>query len=81
MVVSLSGSYDEVLVAATDGTLATDKRPLIRLNCSVITEQNGRRERGSAGGGARVGYEFSLMKRPAMPAGSVLRKKPYVKDS
>lgn len=60
VVVSLSGSYDEVLVAATDGTLATDKRPLIRLNCSVITEQNGRRERGSAGGGARVGYEFFL---------------------
>ncbi|MCA1768136.1 MAG: metalloprotease TldD, partial [Idiomarina sp.] len=60
VVVSLSGSYDEVLVAATDGTLGTDKRPLIRLNCSVITEQNGRRERGSAGGGARVGYEFFL---------------------
>ncbi|MCK7458979.1 metalloprotease TldD [Idiomarina aminovorans] len=60
VVVSLSGSYDEVLVAATDGTLATDKRPLIRLNCSVITEQNGRRERGSAGGGARVGYELFL---------------------
>lgn len=60
VVVSLSGSYDDVLVAATDGTFATDRRPLIRLNCSVIAEQNDRRERGSAGGGARVGYEFFL---------------------
>ncbi|MEC7643533.1 MAG: metalloprotease TldD, partial [Pseudomonadota bacterium] len=44
VVVSLSGSYDDVLVAATDGTFAEDHRPLVRLNCSVIVEQEGRRE-------------------------------------
>ena len=42
--VSLSGEQDVVLVAATDGTLAADVRPLIRFNISVIAERGGRRE-------------------------------------
>lgn len=50
---SLTISYREVLVAATDGTLAADVRPLVRLSVSVLAEQNGRRERGSAGLGGR----------------------------
>ena len=43
-----------MLVAASDGTLAADIRPLVRLNVSVILENNGRREQGYAGGGARA---------------------------
>lgn len=58
--VSLTGSYEHVLVAATDGTLASDVRPLVRLNCSVLAEQNGRRERGSSGGGGRVDYHYFM---------------------
>ncbi|MBY6063926.1 metalloprotease TldD [Pseudidiomarina sediminum] len=58
VIASVSGSYDEVLVVATDGTLATDIRPLVRVNCTVLAEQNGRRERGSAGGGARLDYQY-----------------------
>ena len=56
--VSLSGEQDVVLVAATDGTLAADVRPLIRFSISVIAERDGRRERGSAGGGGRVAYDW-----------------------
>lgn len=67
VVVSLSGSYDDVLVAATDGTFAEDHRPLVRLNCSVIVEQEGRRERGSAGGGARVSYEYFFKDEEGTP--------------
>ena len=48
-----------MLVAATDGTLAADVRPLVRLSVSVQVEDNGKRERGSSGGGGRFGYEFS----------------------
>ncbi|ACS87428.1 metalloprotease TldD [Musicola paradisiaca] len=55
---SLTGVYELVLVAATDGTLAADVRPLVRLSVSVLVEQDGRRERGSSGGGARTGYDF-----------------------
>ncbi len=58
VMVSLTGVYEEVLVAASDGTFATDIRPLVRLNCSVLLVQDGRRERGSAGGGARTDYHY-----------------------
>ncbi len=53
----LGCEYDVILVARADGTLAADVRPLIRLSVTVIAEQNGRREVGSAGGGGR--YDLS----------------------
>ncbi|WP_445945214.1 metalloprotease TldD [Shewanella sp.] len=56
VVVSLSGVHEEIIIAASDGTLAADIRPLVRFNCSVILEENGKRERGSAGGGGRHDY-------------------------
>lgn len=55
---SLTGVYELILVAATDGTLAADVRPLVRLSVSVLVEEDGRRERGSSGGGARTGYDY-----------------------
>jgi len=58
--VTLGGSFEQILIAASDGTLAADIRPLVRLNVSVIVEQNGRRERGSYGGGGRCDYRFFL---------------------
>lgn len=60
VVVSLAGLHQVVLVAASDGTLAGDVRPLVRLNVSVIAEQGGRREQGMAGGGGRVAYSHFL---------------------
>ena len=36
---SISGVYEEILVAATDGTLAADVRPLVRLSVTVIAEK------------------------------------------
>lgn len=57
---SLSASYDLVLVAASDGTFAADVRPLVRLNVSVIAEQNGRRENGSSGFGGRSDFGMLL---------------------
>lgn len=58
--VSLSGVYEQMLVAATDGTFAGDVRPLVRLSISVLAQKGERRERGSAGGGGRYGYDFFL---------------------
>jgi TldD protein len=60
VIVSLVGAHDVVLVAATDGTLNADVRPLVRLNVQVIAEHNGRREQGTSGGGARQGFPFLL---------------------
>ena len=60
VIISLASCHDLVLVAASDGTLAADVRPLVRLNISVILEHNGRREQGYAGGGARADLNFFL---------------------
>jgi TldD protein len=54
----LAAEYDVVLVARADGTLAADVRPLVRLSVTVIAEQQGRREVGSAGGGGRFGFAY-----------------------
>ena len=60
VVVSLSGVHEEILVTATDGTLSADIRPLVRFNCSVILEDNGKRERGGSGGGGRHDYSVLM---------------------
>ena len=54
----LASEYDVIMVARADGTLAADVRPLVRLSITVIAEQNGRREMGSAGGGGRFGLAY-----------------------
>jgi TldD protein len=59
--VSISGVYEQVLVAALDGTYAADIRPLVRLSITVLVERKGKRERGSAGGGGRYGYQQFLI--------------------
>ena len=56
VMVSIAAIMDTILVASSDGTLAADVRPLVRLSVQVIAEQNGRREQGHAGGGGRYGY-------------------------
>jgi TldD protein len=56
VIATLAGVYEVVLVQASDGTLAADVRPLVRLNVSVIMEHDGRREQGYAGGGGRGDY-------------------------
>ena len=64
--VSLAGVWDRILVAAHDGSLSADFRPLVRFNVSVIVEQNGRRERGGHGGGGRTDYRYFLEEDRAM---------------
>ena len=63
--VSLAGEYESILVMASDGHVAADVRPLVRLNVSLIVEQNGRRESGYAGGGGRFGYQQFLQSNVA----------------
>jgi len=58
VIVNLSGVYEKILVAANDGTYATDIRPLVRLNCTVLVEEGSKRERGTSGGGARTDYAY-----------------------
>jgi len=50
---SIGADYDVILVARSDGVLAADVRPLVRLSVNVIVEHDGKREQGHYGGGGR----------------------------
>ena len=54
----LGAEYDVVLVAGSDGRLAADVRPLVRLSLTVIAECDGRREVGHGGGGGRTDLAY-----------------------
>jgi TldD protein len=55
---SLAGEYEVILVAGSDGRMAADIRPLVRCSISVIVEESGKREQGSAGGGGRFDFAY-----------------------
>lgn len=57
---SLSALHEVILIVRSDGLIAADVRPLVRVNVSVIVDEGGRRERGSAGGGGRSTYPIYL---------------------
>jgi TldD protein len=54
---TLAGSWSVVEIVRADGFVATDVRPLVRLNISIVAEENGRRETGSYGFGGRYLYD------------------------
>jgi len=55
---SLAIQYEVVLIQNYYGQLIEDVRPLIRLSISVISELDGKREQGSAGGGGRYLLDY-----------------------
>lgn len=55
----VAGEYEVVLVAGSDGRLAADIRPLVRVSITVIVEgPGGKREQGSSGGGGRTDFGY-----------------------
>jgi len=57
---SLMGHWQAVEIIRAEGSRCADIRPLVRLNVSIVVEENGRMEAGSAGGGGRVMYDHYL---------------------
>jgi TldD protein len=53
----LSASWSVVEIVRPDAEPITDIRPLVRLNISIVAEQNGRRESGAFGMGGRYLYD------------------------
>lgn len=75
VVANLAGVHDVVLVCSSDGVLAADVRPLVRMNVTVMVEDNGKREQGYSGGGGRYGYEyFTAGDRPREYAREAVRQ-------
>ncbi|MBR9653039.1 metalloprotease TldD [Thalassovita aquimarina] len=57
---TIAASLQEIEILRPEGTHLRDVRPMTRVNVSVIVEQDGRRETGTAGGGGRVGLDELL---------------------
>jgi TldD protein len=66
VIISMVGVQEHILIANIGGSLAGDVRPLVRMNVSVIVEENGEREQGSMGGGVRSDYSYFLDEDKAM---------------
>jgi TldD protein len=72
---SVHAVHEMILVARSDGVLAGDVRPLVRMNVTVLVEQNGRRERGFAGCGGRYALdELVAQDRPLTLAREAVRQ-------
>ncbi len=66
VMIGLVGSQTTILIANSEGNLCADIRPLVRLNINVVVEENGKIEKGGAGGGGRFGYDYFLQDNQAM---------------
>ena len=57
---TIAASHQEVVILRADGPDVSDSRPMVRMNVSVIVEQDGQRQTGYAGGGGRFGLNGML---------------------
>ena len=55
---SLSGCYEVVMIANSDGRINADVRPLVSINISVVVEEGDKRESARSGGGGRGDYQM-----------------------
>ncbi len=55
--VSLAGEWQAVQILRAGGERCADVRPLVRLNVSIVAEEDGRQESGNYGGGGRIAYD------------------------
>ncbi|MGQ0528442.1 MAG: metalloprotease TldD [Panacagrimonas sp.] len=78
---ALAAQYEVVLIARADGRRAADVRPLVRMDVTVIVEQNGRREQAHVGGGARAELAFFADDLPESYAREAVRQAVLLLDS
>ncbi|MDT2075019.1 MAG: metalloprotease TldD [Planktomarina sp.] len=57
---TIAASHQEIVILRADGPDVSDSRPMVRMNVSVIVEQEGQRQTGYVGGGGRYGLNGML---------------------
>ena len=57
---TIAASHQEIVILRVDGPDVSDSRPMVRMNVSVIVEQEGQRQTGYVGGGGRYGLNGML---------------------
>jgi TldD protein len=55
---SLVAVHKEILVVTSDGVMAHEVRPMVRISLSAVARRGKRTETGSSGGGGRQGMEY-----------------------
>ena len=71
---SLAEEIREILIVTSDGTMARDAQPLVRLGVRVIAEEHGKRQEGSSGGGGRTSIGYFEGKSPEWHAREAARQ-------
>ena len=61
---SFAEEVREILVATSDGRFVRDVQPLMRFGVRAITEDGGKRESGSSGGGGRMSLDYFAAHSP-----------------
>jgi TldD protein len=57
---TIAASHQEVVILRLDASDVSDSRPMVRMNVSIIVEQDGQRQTGYVGGGGRYGLNGML---------------------
>ena len=57
---TIAASHQEVVILRLDAPDVSDSRPMVRMNVSIIVEQDGQRQTGYVGGGGRYGLNGML---------------------
>ncbi len=78
---ALAAQYEVVFIVRADGRRAADVRPLVRMDVTVIVEQNGRREQAHVGGGARAELDYFNEDLPEGYAREAVRQALVLLDS
>lgn len=78
---ALAAQYEVVYIVRADGRRAADVRPLVRMDVTVIVEQNGRREQAHVGGGSRALLEYFGADLPESYAREAVRQAVVLLDS
>ncbi|MGQ0621503.1 MAG: metalloprotease TldD [Panacagrimonas sp.] len=78
---SLAAQYEVIMIARADGRLAADVRPLVRMDVTVIVEDQGRREQAHVGGGGRDQIDFFQTDLPESYAREAVRQALTLLDS
>ncbi len=74
VMLSLEAEYEVVLIISCDGRVQHDVRPMVQLMIAVVVEKNGRREKGFAGSGARLGFDYFDEQRKTQLADRALQQ-------
>ncbi len=78
---SLNEEMRELLIATSDGRVATDRQPMVRFGVGVILEDGTQRESGSSGGGGRVGLGYLDERTPEHHAREAVRQAVVMLDA